>query len=285
LAKKNMSVIIKAVITILISMATISCSTPGTYMGIHDVGNPVIDKGELYYPEFIPITPEVCEANSSVEEYKVGPQDILTIIVWNHPELTIPSMQTTSENVNIFAQNNNSANNPAGILVDQQGNIFFSLAGKFNVNKMTVDQIRHEITSRLVKYIRKPQVSVRVAAFRNKPIYIIGEVNKPGVQYITDLPVTIMDIINEAGGIDKESSDTDYIYVIRGDVRHPKVFWLKSNSPGAMVMSVLFKLQPRDIVIVSTSGVARYSRVVNKLLPTIQTFTLPPVQKTIVKDT
>jgi polysaccharide export outer membrane protein len=149
---------------------------------------------------------------------------------------------------------------------------------------MTVDQIRHEITNRLVKYIRKPQVSVRVAAFRNKPVYIIGEVVKPGVQYITDLPMTIMDIINEAGGVDKESSDTNYIYVIRGSERYPKVYWLKSNSPGAMVMSVSFKLQPRDIVIVSTSGVARYSRVVNKLLPTIQTFSLPPVQKTIVKD-
>jgi protein involved in polysaccharide export with SLBB domain len=265
-------------------MLVAACSTPGTYMGPHDIRTPLISNGHVYYPTFIPITPEVCAANSLVNEYKVGPQDILTIIVWNHPELTIPSMQTTSENVNIFTQSNESNNNPAGILVDQHGEIFFSLAGKINVDKLTVDQIRYDITKRLTKYIRKPQVSVRVASFRNKPIYIIGEVMRPGVQFITDLPVSIMDIINSAGGIDKESSDTDYIYVIRGDSKHPQVFWLNSNSPGATIMSVQFKLKPRDVVLVSTAGVARYSRVVNKLLPTIQTFTYPPLQKAYFRD-
>jgi protein involved in polysaccharide export with SLBB domain len=265
-------------------MLVAACSTPGTYMGPHDIRTPLISHGHIYYPAFIPITPEVCAANSHVQEYKVGPQDILTIIVWNHPELTIPSMQTTSENVNIFTQSNESNNNPAGILVDQNGEIFFSLAGKINVDKLTVDQIRYDITKRLTKYIRKPQVSVRVASFRNKPIYIIGEVMRPGVQFITDLPVSIMDIINSAGGIDKESSDTDYIYVIRGDSTHPQVFWLDSNSPGATIMSVQFKLKPRDVVLVSTAAVARYSRVINKLLPTIQTFTYPPLQKAYFRD-
>jgi protein involved in polysaccharide export with SLBB domain len=279
-----MSLIIKICLWLVTGILVTGCSTPGTYLGVKDVNNPLQSHGHLYYPKFIPITPEVCMLNSYVDEYKVGPQDILTIIVWNHPELTIPSMQTTSENVNIYTQSNNSNNNPAGILVDQQGEIFFSLAGKIKVDKLTVDQIRNQITDRLVKYIRKPQVSVRVAAFRNKPIYIIGEVLKPGVQYITDLPVTIMDIINNAGGVDKESSDTDYVYVIRGDVQRPQVFWLNNNSPGAILMSVQFKLEPRDIVVVSTAGVARYSRVINKLLPTIQTFTWPPLQKTLIKD-
>jgi protein involved in polysaccharide export with SLBB domain len=262
-----------------------ACSTPGTYMGPADMTKPITgDNGSLYYPQFIPITPEVCQSNAFTEEYRVGPQDILTIIVWNHPELTIPSMQTTSENVNIFTQTNEANNNPAGILINEYGEIFFSLAGKMKVNGMTVDEIRQLITKRLLKYIRKPQVSVRVASFRNKPIYVIGEVVKPGVQYITDMPVSIMDMINQAGGLDKESSDSNYIYVIRGNIYHPKVFWLNASSPGAVLMAVQFKLKPRDIVMVSTADVARYSRVINKLLPTIQTFTYPPFQKTLVKD-
>jgi protein involved in polysaccharide export with SLBB domain len=262
----------------------VSCSTPGTYMGKSDIRKPVMIGGKLFYPDFIPITPAVCSENSYVAEYKVGPQDILTIIVWNHPELTIPSMQTTSENVNIFTQSNESNNNPAGILINQNGDIFFSLAGKIKVAGMSVDQIRIEITKRLVKYIRKPQVSVRVASFRNKPIYVIGEVNKSGVQFITDLPLTIMDAINNAGGIDKEDSDTQYIYVIRGSIYKPKVYWLNASSPGAMLISVQFKLQPRDLVLVSTAGVSRYSRVINKLLPTVQTITNPPFQRTIIND-
>jgi hypothetical protein len=253
-------------------------------MGTADVHNPVMNRGVYYYPHFVPMTPDVCAANADVSEYKVGPQDILTIIVWNHPELTIPSMQTTSENVNIFTQTNQQNNNPAGILVDQHGEVFFSLAGRINVNGMTVEQIRQQITERLVKYIRKPQVSVRVASFRNKPVYIVGEVVKSGVMYISDLPITIMDGINDAGGIDKESSDAHYIYVIRGNIFHPTVFWLDMSSPGAMLMATQFKLKPRDVVIVSTAPVARYSRVINKILPTVQTFTNPPFQRTIIND-
>jgi protein involved in polysaccharide export with SLBB domain len=284
LAEKNMPSIIRILLLLFINLTIASCSTPGTYMGPQDMTKPLKGNGELFYPDFIPITPKVCEENSGVSEYKVGPQDILNIIVWNHPELTIPSMQTTSENVNIFTQSNESNNNPAGILIDQHGEIFFSLVGKINVNGLTVGEIRQEITKGLVKYIRRPQVSVRVSSFRNKPVYIIGEVVKSGVQFISDLPISIMDIINDAGGIDKESSDTDYIYVIRGDIHRPQVFWLDASSPGALLMAVQFKLKPRDIVMVSTAGVARYSRVVNKLLPTIQTFTNPPLQRTIIKD-
>jgi protein involved in polysaccharide export with SLBB domain len=253
-------------------------------MGTADVHKPVTSRGQLFYPDFIPMTPEVCAENSTVKEYKVGPQDILTIIVWNHPELTIPSMQTTSENVNIFTQTNESNNNPAGILVNQDGEIFFSLAGRIKVEGKTVEQIRQEITERLVKYIRHPQVSVRVASFRNKPIYVVGEVVKSGVQFITDLPRSIMDSINDAGGIDKDSSDTHYVYVMRGNILNPQVYWLDMSSPGAMLMAVQFKLKPRDIVVVSTASVARYSRVINKILPTVQTFTNPPFQKTIIND-
>ena len=276
--------LISSIVMLIAYLSLISCSTPGTYMGTADINKPVSNHGVFYYPKFTPLSPEVCQANDQVKEYRVGPQDILTIIVWNHPELTIPSMQTTSENVNIFTQTNQQNNNPAGILIDQNGAIFFSLAGRIKVTGMTVERIRQELTDRLVKYIRKPQISVRVASFRNKPVYIVGEVMRQGVQYITDLPLTILDMINDAGGIDKETSDTHYIYVIRGDIYHPTVFWLDMSSPGAMLMATSFKLQPGDIVDVSTASVARYSRVINKILPTIQTFTSPPFQKTIIND-
>jgi len=268
----------KEIVLLIIFFLLVSCHSPGTYMGPADMKKPLVSKGRLLYPDFAPITPDHFLYKKPGFKYRVGPQDILTIIVWNHPELTIPSMQTTSESVNIYAHINDANNTPAGILVDEKGEIFFPLAGKVTVNKLTVDQIRVRITNRLVKYIRSPQVSVRVSAFRNKPIYIVGEVVKPGIQYITDIPLTIIDVINQAGGIDKDSSDTHYIYVIRGHIARPQVYWLDASTPGAMLMGIHFRLQSGDIVMVSTAGVARYSRVVNKILPTIQTFMNPPIK-------
>lgn len=281
----------------LIAMIS-ACDTPGTYMGHEDMKKPYVGNGYAIYPQFIPLTPAVLSANIIDNEYRVGPQDILTIIVWNHPELTIPSMQTTSENVNIYTSLNQSSNNPPGILVNENGTIFFPLAGNIHVADSTVEEIRMNLTRHLRKYIRNPQVSVRVSAFRNKPVYVIGEVMKSGIQYITDMPLTILDAINQAGGIDRQDSDTHYIYVIRGNhetrdilrpvfgvrraldlaYERPCVFWLDASSPTAILMATQFRLKARDVVMVSTAGVARYARLINRILPTIQTITNQPVR-------
>lgn len=268
----------KLIFIIALICTLVACDTPGTFMGPEEIKKAYVYDSKKVYPRFIPLTPDVLRAKGSHPEYRVGSQDILTIIVWNHPELTIPSMQTTSENVNIYTSLNQSSNNPPGILVNRDGNIFFPLAGRIRAGNSTVEEIRQRLASRLSRYIRHPQVSVRVSAFRNKPVYIIGEVVKSGVEYITDMPLTIMDAINQAGGIDRESADTHYIYVIRGNLDCPEVYWLNANSPTALLIAAQFRLQPRDVVMVSTAGVARYARLINRIIPTIQTLTNQPIR-------
>lgn len=268
----------KLILILFLIVFIAACDTPGTYMGHEAMRKPFVSNGQTIYPRFIPLSPAVLGSNMINDEYRVGAQDILTIIIWNHPELTIPSMQTTSENVNIYTSLNQNSNNPPGILVNENGYIFFPLAGRINVANATVEEIRAHLTRRLSKYIRNPQVSVRVSAFRNKPVYIIGEVMKSGVQYITDMPLTILDAINQAGGIDRDNSDTHYIYVIRGNFNNPYVYWLDASSPTAILMATQFRLRSRDVVMVSTAGVARYARLINRILPTIQTLTNQPIR-------
>ncbi len=276
-----MLTMLKNVLLLCCVLVLTHCSTPGTYMNLNDVKRPNMGSHGLIYPEFIPLTPTYFdEHDNTFREYKVGAQDILTIIVWNHPELTIPSMVTTSETVSIYSHFTEYNNNPpAGILVNRRGEIFFPLAGTIKVAGLTVDQIRERITRRLVKYIRNPQVSVRVSGFRHRYVYVAGEVVKSGVLPMTDMPMTIMDAINESGGIDKLSSDAKFIYVVRGRYTHPRVYWLDATSPGGMIIARTFLLHHRDVVLISTAGVVRYSRVVNNILPTIRTFMEPPINK------
>lgn len=262
---------------LLLAALLVSCNTPGTFLTPRDALKPLRVPSGLAYPEFIPITPGLfaCDRDSYV--YRVGAKDILTVIVWNHPELTIPSMVTTSENVNVFTNFNVFNNNTPGILVDENGEIFFPLAGQIKVSQLTVNEIRKRLTRRLYEYFQNPQVSVRVSAFRSKYVYVVGEVVKQGMLPITDMALTAMDAINQSGGIDKQSSDAHYIYIIRGSFIRPKVYWLDASSPGGILMAENFLLEPRDVLIVTTASVVRWSRVVNNLLPTIQTFTQPPV--------
>jgi len=229
-------------------------------------------------PTYIPITTDVLEhlASQKPQEYLVGTQDVLSIAVWNHPEFSISSTAFVNAlRDEASALPDNLQQKPEaqlnGFVVAADGSIYFPLVGKISVGGKTVEQIRSTITTALIKYIHNPQVSVRVAVYRSKKIYVMGEILKPGLQPITDAPLTLADVINLAGGLDPNSADPRQIFVIRGDSSMPKIYWLNAKSPTAILLAEQFQMQPKDVVYVSAADIARWNRGVNQILPTIQT--------------
>jgi polysaccharide export outer membrane protein len=120
--------------------------------------------------------------------YVIGNGDVLQIIVWDHPELTIPAGQFRDAET-------------SGQQVGDDGYLYYPYVGMVKAAGMNVAALRDVLTEKLSTYIENPQLDVRVVGYRSKRVYLVGEVNNPGVLPLNDVPLTIADAISLSGGL------------------------------------------------------------------------------------
>ena len=186
--------------------------------------------------------------------YKIDRGDILSIVVWDHPELAGQGVAAAANAAEVASPSAPAA----GFVVDHDGRVQFPFAGVLLLAGLTEEQARSLLTKRLAKYIAQPNVTLRVQAYRSKRVYIDGEVKAPGLQAINDIPMTLTEALNRAGGL-LPSADQSRIVLERGDARYRidlRSLVARGINPGNVMLAHgdLVRVHSRDESKVFVSG-------------------------------
>jgi polysaccharide biosynthesis/export protein len=115
------------------------------------------------------------------DSYKVGPKDVLSVSVFNHPELT------------------------RKVTVGGDGTISFPLLGSFAAVDRTTSEIASDIATKLSDgFLRNPQVTVEVAEYVSRRIFVIGEVRTPGPLTLNGA-TTLLEALARAGSLTEQA--------------------------------------------------------------------------------
>ncbi|MDN7497277.1 polysaccharide biosynthesis/export family protein [Burkholderia gladioli] len=187
--------------------------------------------------------------------YRIEPQDILGVTVWDHPELTTPQGQsfsaggnTTQTIAGALQQPYTNAlpgqADPYGQTVGADGTIYFPFVGRILVAGRTAQDVRDELAVKLARYVKNPQIDLRVLSYRSQKVQVTGEVKTPGPLAITDVPLRLVDAITRSGGTTAEA-DLQRVRLTRDG----KFYVLDANAMldrGEAKENVM--LQPGDVI-------------------------------------
>lgn len=176
-------------------------------------------------------------------EYRIGPFDLLSINVFQEPDLTFEAVP-----------------------VDSSGSIPFPLIGTVKVGGLTSSEVSSDIEQRLKvrDFVVNPQVTIFIAKSASQKITIEGDVKKPGIFEVQG-KMTLLQAMALAEGPNRTArlgeiiiirKTGEDIYAAQFDLRNIRAF--KEPNPV---------LQGEDIVVVGRSGLKALYEDLLKLSP------------------
>ena len=159
------------------------------------------------------------------EFYTIGPGDLLEIAIWKEEALS------------------------GSVMVRPDGFITLPLVNEVQVVGLTTTQLRQMLEEKYKEFVNSPFATVRVTNIASSEIFLLGEVEKPGVYPVTGND-TILQLLTRAGGL-TIFADRDDIHVIRreGDKVIEYTIDYDAIIDGDLEQDIL--LRPRDRIIVN----------------------------------
>lgn len=171
--------------------------------------------------------------------YRLAAGDVLSIQLWNYPEVSPPIATSNDQTIQAY-----------GYPIDQEGYIQLPLVGRYLAQGKTLSQINKEIRQHFARYLKSPDVIVRVIAYQGKRYSVQGNVQKGGQFYLTDQPVSVYAALGVAGGVTTTGDATSVVLVRQGQNYNLNTVALEKS--GYSLNTLL--IQPNDSIYVNAKA-------------------------------
>lgn len=135
----------------------------------------------------------------------------------------------------------------------------------YALNSIELEKAGYSLHNLLIQ----PNDTLYVNSRENQKIYVMGESGKNQSLPMRDQGMTLSDVLGESLGLNPLSASRGKIYVVRSSPSHQmtEIYHLSLDSIGDFGLANQFKMRSNDIVYVDASGLARWQRVVNQVIP------------------
>ena len=268
----------------------------GSMRSAQEAGNWVHADGTIFYPyvgkihvEGMHVTEIRDVIADRIAEYIEKPQVDVSVAAFRSKRLYVTGavMQPGAYPVTNVPTHLLDAVNVAGGLTEQANwsNVTLSRDGQeYTLSLRAI----YEYGDKGQNVLLKPGDVLHIARNDDNKVFVLGEVMEPQPIPMTRTGLSLAEALSSSGGFMKQSANASGIFVMR---RAPEnsghlvdVYQLNAKNAAALVLADNFPLKRRDIVYVTAAPISRWNRVIQNILPTVQTIYFGALANDRIRD-
>ena len=164
------------------------------------------------------------------------------------------------------------------VTVGVDGMVRLPYTGNIKLVGLTLDEARDLIHEKLSRYFKLPELNVYMKSYGSRKVYVMGNVNAPGIKEMGVDNMNVYAAVSAAGGVDRKGR-SKHVQLIR---QIDGVLYYREINLDAFVkkhdMSQNIALEDGDIVYVPDSGKIIFSEDIAPYINLYATY------RTIVRD-
>lgn len=186
-------------------------------------------------------------------QYHIRKDDKITISVWGQDDISVGSTYGIYNSNEVYGK---------WLMVDARGNVEIPKIGSFQVENMTIIQLKDSLKTIYRQWIKTPVVDIKIL---NREITVLGEVRDPQVINVDKERNTLIEMIARCKGLEFYANPK-YVKVFRQV--GPNVHVANINlTKSSHLLKRNIDLYPGDVVVVPSKKYKEFDKRVSTIIP------------------